>query len=579
MFKLTNRTTCLMMPVLLPAILCCSAMGKIIYVDDDAAGVNDGSSWENAYIFLQDALADANSTEKPVEIRVAQGIYMPDQGAGITRGDHKVEFKLISAVTVLGGFAGAGVIESDARNIEVYKTILSGDLAGDDAVVDDPDVLSHEPTRAENSSIVVLAKGTDETVVLDGVTVTAGYAGMIISHGDATVVNCAFTNAGLGLDISDSSAKITNCTFESHWSHAIAQSRSSLTVTDCMFTGNSGISIQSSFSYELVLHNCTFVNNVAKWKGGAISCSFHENLRLYNCKFSRNVLGSGFCLGFDAINDFIAENCTFSGNVGGAIKHTRGRLVVSNCVFSGNIEDNWIGGIFSLSRDTTIQNCTFSSNSVARGSSAVNARLGAKVSDCIFWDNSQPAIDGRKDKLFVRYCNVQGGWPGEGNVDVDPYFVMPGYWDQNGTPEDINDDFWVDGDYHLKSEAGRWDPVSESWVIDDVTSPCIDAGDPDSPVAFEPFANGGIINMGAYGGTAEAGKSPSGIPAKYGGGTGEPNDPYLIYTAGQMNTIGAEPNDWEKHFKLMADIDLKDFGDSSFNLIGSESHPFMGVFD
>ncbi|MHC4324234.1 MAG: GLUG motif-containing protein, partial [Planctomycetota bacterium] len=38
-------------------------------------------------------------------------------------------------------------------------------------------------------------------------------------------------------------------------------------------------------------------------------------------------------------------------------------------------------------------------------------------------------------------------------------------------------------------------------------------------------------------------------------------------------------NDWEKHFKLMADIDLKDFGDSSFNLIGSESHPFMGVFD
>ncbi|UCF17746.1 MAG: hypothetical protein JSW59_09835, partial [Phycisphaerales bacterium] len=43
--------------------------------------------------------------------------------------------------------------------------------------------------------------------------------------------------------------------------------------------------------------------------------------------------------------------------------------------------------------------------------------------------------------------------------------------------------------------------------------------------------------------------------AKYGGGTGEPDDPYLIYTAEQMNTIGAEPNDWDKHFKLMADID------------------------
>lgn len=44
--------------------------------------------------------------------------------------------------------------------------------------------------------------------------------------------------------------------------------------------------------------------------------------------------------------------------------------------------------------------------------------------------------------------------------------------------------------------------------------------------------------------------------AQYGGGTGEPNDPYLVYTAEQTNAIGAEPNDWDKHFKLTADIDL-----------------------
>ncbi len=66
---------------------------------------------------------------------------------------------------------------------------------------------------------------------------------------------------------------------------------------------------------------------------------------------------------------------------------------------------------------------------------------------------------------------------------------------------------------------------------------------------------------------------------KYGGGTGESNDPYLIYTAGQMNAIGAEPNDWGRHFKLMADIDLKDYVGSSFNLIGSGSQPFKGVFN
>ena len=75
-----------------------TSANRIIYVDDDAAGANDGSSWENAYIYLQDALADANDSEKPVEIRVAQGIYKPDQGAEQTPGDRDALFKLKSGL-------------------------------------------------------------------------------------------------------------------------------------------------------------------------------------------------------------------------------------------------------------------------------------------------------------------------------------------------------------------------------------------------------------------------------------------------------------------------------------------------
>jgi rhodanese-related sulfurtransferase len=76
-------------------------------------------------------------------------------------------------------------------------------------------------------------------------------------------------------------------------------------------------------------------------------------------------------------------------------------------------------------------------------------------------------------------------------------------------------------------------------------------------------------------------------PLKYGGGTGEPNDPYLIYTAEHLNTIGTEPNDWEKHFRLMADIDLAGFLYDAA-LIAPDGDPcdpafvgtsFMGVFD
>jgi len=65
------------------------------------------------------------------------------------------------------------------------------------------------------------------------------------------------------------------------------------------------------------------------------------------------------------------------------------------------------------------------------------------------------------------------------------------------------------GDYHLKSQAGRWDPNSQTWVQDYVSSPCIDSGNPGCPEANEPPPNGNRRNMGAYGGTAEASKSPT----------------------------------------------------------------------
>ena len=70
------------------------------------------------------------------------------------------------------------------------------------------------------------------------------------------------------------------------------------------------------------------------------------------------------------------------------------------------------------------------------------------------------------------------------------------------------------------------------------------------------------------------------VQAKYGGGTGESNDPYLIYTSCQMNEIGADANDWDKHFKLMADIDLSGYTGTEFNIIGIDyENPFTGVFD
>ncbi len=139
----------------------------------------------------------------------------------------------------------------------------------------------------------------------------------------------------------------------------------------------------------------------------------------------------------------------------------------------------------------------------------------AMVSNCIIWncpqpvtlkDSSSTAIQDRGSHITIQYCDIQGGedsisitgnhstfvW-GPGNINAYPQFADPN-----------------NRDYHLKSQAGRWDPNEGRWTSDDVSSPCIDAGDPNSPIGLEPLSNGGIINIGTYGGTAEASKSYSG---------------------------------------------------------------------
>ncbi|RPJ37728.1 MAG: hypothetical protein EHM27_12245, partial [Deltaproteobacteria bacterium] len=65
----------------------------------------------------------------------------------------------------------------------------------------------------------------------------------------------------------------------------------------------------------------------------------------------------------------------------------------------------------------------------------------------------------------------------------------------------------------------------------------------------------------------------------YGGGKGDPNEPYQIWTAEQMNQIGSYPNDWTQNFRLMANIDLSNYSGTAFNIIGTLGNPFTGTFD
>ena len=100
----------------------------VVYVDDDATGANDGSSWCDAYDELNDALAVANSGDT---IKVADGQYSPDETGLMDPRD--ATFQLENGVTVLGGYAGCGAGNPDERDVQQYESKLTGDLWGDDA--------------------------------------------------------------------------------------------------------------------------------------------------------------------------------------------------------------------------------------------------------------------------------------------------------------------------------------------------------------------------------------------------------------------------------------------------------------
>ena len=86
-----------------------SCQAKILYVDDNSSG-GDGSSWENAYQFLQDALTETTADPNVNEIRVAQGIYTPDANSinPDGSGDRAVSFQLVNGTILQGGYAGQG---------------------------------------------------------------------------------------------------------------------------------------------------------------------------------------------------------------------------------------------------------------------------------------------------------------------------------------------------------------------------------------------------------------------------------------------------------------------------------------
>ena len=294
MLRLRVTCLCLLIPT-------GTVSAVVIHVDDHAPPAGDGITWAAAFKYLQDALATAQPGD---EIRVAEGTYKPDRSeAGLTTPqDRAASFQLLSGVTLRGGYAGLTGLDPDERNLAGYVSVLSGDLAGDDAVA--------PPARSENAYHVVLGSGVDETAVLDGFLITAGNAdlddgiasrggGCYCMSGSPTITHCHFVDnyalvLGGALYLRDSQSQLVNCVFEGNQSD----------------DGGGGVNTSEGDS-EFV--NCVFVGNYGSYEGGGIR-NVDGTVTLTNCTFCGNFASEGGGLTNFETSHAIVTNCTFAQN-------------------------------------------------------------------------------------------------------------------------------------------------------------------------------------------------------------------------------------------------------------------------
>ncbi len=244
------------------------------------------------------------------------------------------------------------------------------------------------------------------------------------------------------------------------------------TIANCIITGNSaggdGGGVSCAGSYPLLL-NCRIVNNSAGGSGGGIY-GYISGFKLINCTITGNSAsddGGGL---YVRTGNPVVLNTTFTenyaaGSGGGAYVEYNGP-VFANVSFTGNSAQLG-GGIHLQHANAVIINCTFHGNraTIRGGGLLANFYGGSQLHNAILWDNSAPFGPQISvtywSSLTVSYSHAQGGqdnvhvandgvlyWDA-GNASDDPLFTLPGYWDNNGTPENPNDDAWIEGDYRL----------------------------------------------------------------------------------------------------------------------------------
>ena len=276
---------------------------------------------------------------------------------------------------------------------------------------------------------------------------------------DATIIECEKSGRGVHFDKGESqAARVDGFTIRNGNARiggGINCHESSPTIANCIIQNGSTTSNGggiTAYKSSLVIANCIIEHNKTDQEGGAIYLG-SSNATITGCTFSNNSAGTegGGIFLHDSRETQISHS-SIRGNsatirAAGIHCYNRSHPTITNCMITDNEGPEQGGGVCcGFNSDPTIANCTFANNTAGSGGGAYcGEESHPTFVNCIFWDNVPNSVERYFSFATLTYCDVEGGYAGEGNFVANPLFVGSG-----------------SGDYHLSA-----------------SSPCIDAGTAD----------------------------------------------------------------------------------------------------
>jgi hypothetical protein len=385
------------------------------FVNHSASGASDGSSWANAFIQFQQALAVAQDGD---EIWVAKGTYKP-----ATNNDRAAFYNLPSGVKVYGGFAGTEILR-EQRDWAVNLTILSGDIGvpGD---------------TTDNTFTILYANSPNEKTLLDGLIIEEGNA----NNTDPAVPAHRPSKSGGGIYVDGENfgfaqLSVKNCTIRRNrasyqggglYANGRDEGVAIVRLENCLFEQNianvygGGLSVENYFEqpFDLEVKGCEFRSNFAT-SGSVCRLRAHQAVRFLDCKFTGNLVrlgGRGAVyftqLGSNHLIEF--TGCTFEKNADYTVFYdpniqavNKGRFKFKSCVFA----ENGTPAVFLEAKEimqAEFENCLFRSNNILGESStgAIVDIVGVPdeedsvvFTNSLFYNNTGREISARSASIF-----------------------------------------------------------------------------------------------------------------------------------------------------------------------------------